>query len=220
MSSDPLAASAATGFPRFLSMRPAAATAFIGLLFAALSAAFIGLGLTPRHDAIEGLDRAGGKRFVFLEKAEGPRALPPMPKSSPSQPPRYFKLNLHDYLTLTKRGAPRFPPERGFRADRLRFGPNRLDAAIRSPADGYLYFSDGYSRHWKAFLDARQVPIFIANVAFKAIRVSKGRHQVEFIYDPRAIRHSMIASLIGVFLAAAVAVAAFLGPRFKAAASS
>ncbi len=52
MSSDPSAASAATGFPRFLSMRPAAATAFIGLLFAALSAAFIGFGLTPRHDAI------------------------------------------------------------------------------------------------------------------------------------------------------------------------
>ncbi|MEI8175838.1 MAG: YfhO family protein [Candidatus Omnitrophota bacterium] len=64
------------------------------------------------------------------------------------------------------------------------YDPNRLALSYASSIPGFLYFSDGYDRYWRAALEGKGVAVLKANGAFKAIKVPAGTHQVEFRYDP------------------------------------
>jgi hypothetical protein len=173
-----------------------------------------GVPVASSYEAIRGLNQTslaeeGGK--LFIERSLRPRLAPPPPEESPEflGPgfyPRKDREELRIKKSLRKPSFRRAPPAPGFLATPLFSDPNTLVANVMVPEDGYLYFSDGYSRHWKAFLDGRPVPIYIANAAFKAIEASKGRHHVEFLYDPAWIRRSMGASLAGTLLSAFVAL--------------
>jgi hypothetical protein len=82
-----------------------------------------------------------------------------------------WKVNHYDYQTL------------------------HLSATLKE--NGYLYWADGYDRHWQAFVDDRPVPILRANLVAKAVPVPAGAHQVRFVYFPRlyAISSSMFLSM-------------------------
>jgi len=60
---------------------------------------------------------------------------------------------------------------------------DRVVFQIDAPHDGFLYYSDGYSKYWSAKLDGQPVEIRKANIAFKAVRVPRGKHVVEFNYS-------------------------------------
>ena len=84
---------------------------------------------------------------------------------------------------------------------------NTLDLTISTEQSGYLSWSDGYDRYWKAYIGDLEVPVLRANINFKAIQLTPGRYQVRFVYDPPWYRMSIL-----VFLGTqiAVAVIAFL----------
>ena len=92
---------------------------------------------------------------------------------------------------------------------------NNLSVIIETFEDGYFYFGDGYSKHWKAFLDDQEVKIEKTNINFKSVYVPKGKHSLFFIYDPVYFRYSVYASLVGsVFAIALVGLYLSLGrPR-------
>lgn len=66
----------------------------------------------------------------------------------------------------------------------LTFSPNKVDFIVRnlSKYDGYLSYADSYHPHWKAYRDGKQIPIWIANGGFKAVRVPPGIHRINFRY--------------------------------------
>ena len=68
--------------------------------------------------------------------------------------------------------------------DIIGFNPNRLSVNIEAAENGYFYFGDGYSKHWKVFLNSKEVKIYKTNVNFKSVYVPKGKHRVDFVYDP------------------------------------
>ena len=41
--------------------------------------------------------------------------------------------------------------------DIIGFNPNRLSVNIEAAENGYFYFGDGYSKHWKVFLNSKEV---------------------------------------------------------------
>lgn len=64
------------------------------------------------------------------------------------------------------------------------FDNNRLRLLIDAKESGFLYYSDGYDRNWRCFVDGEQQPIRRANIAFKAVFIPEGRHSVLFVYRP------------------------------------
>lgn len=95
------------------------------------------------------------------------------------------------------------------------FTSNSLTLKITNNVDGYLYYNDGWSRHWRAYDNGRETAIVPANYNFKAVYLEKGGHTLSFVYDPKSYRYAVIMYYIG--LAAALAVMSLCtfarGPR-------
>ncbi|MBI5234521.1 MAG: YfhO family protein [Deltaproteobacteria bacterium] len=64
------------------------------------------------------------------------------------------------------------------------FSPNRLKIEVSAATDSILYYSDGYDKNWRVYIDGKKDRIYKANLAFKAAAVPSGRHIVEFVYWP------------------------------------
>ncbi len=65
------------------------------------------------------------------------------------------------------------------------YSENSID--IEAEADGacYLVLLDRYDEDWNAYVDGEETEIFKANYMFKAIKLDKGNHEIEFRYEPR-----------------------------------
>lgn len=65
---------------------------------------------------------------------------------------------------------------------------NRVVIEAGAPADGaYLLLLDSYSPDWQVSVDGRPADMVRANGLFRAVRLTPGRHLVEFVYRPRAL---------------------------------
>lgn len=73
----------------------------------------------------------------------------------------------------------------------VNYNSNLLEAEINVREDGILYYADGYDEHWHAYLDKREIPIYRANLNFKAVFVPQGNHRICFEYDPWLYRYSL-----------------------------
>jgi uncharacterized membrane protein YfhO len=86
------------------------------------------------------------------------------------------------------------------RADRV-----RLRAALQREA--YVVLLEGHARGWRVTVDGAPQPLLQANLAFRAVRVAAGTHDVVFAYRPRG-------AMVGVVVSAlALAAAVVLGRR-------
>jgi hypothetical protein len=72
--------------------------------------------------------------------------------------------------------------------------PNRVQAAVDFPQDGYLVLADANYPGWSAFLDGGRVPLLQADYAIRAVRVPAGKHTVEFRYQPLSFWGGLILS--------------------------
>ena len=66
------------------------------------------------------------------------------------------------------------------------------------PEGGYLLFLDSYSEDWQAIVDGQQAAIARADGLWRAVRLSPGRHRVEFLYRPRALAIGAAISFSGI----------------------
>lgn len=57
---------------------------------------------------------------------------------------------------------------------------NEVAFLVNTSHSGFLVYADTYHPGWKAFLDGDPVPVYEANLAFKAVYVPKGQHLVRF----------------------------------------
>lgn len=55
---------------------------------------------------------------------------------------------------------------------------------IEAPTDGYVVLNDMWHPWWRANIDGQAVPVLRADVLFRAVAVTKGRHVVRFTYHP------------------------------------
>jgi hypothetical protein len=82
------------------------------------------------------------------------------------------------------------------RADRV-----RLQCDASTPA--LLVLVDTYDPGWRARVDGEPAPILRANVAFRAVPVPAGRHEVEMVYRPRSVTLGLLTSGAAILLLAA-----------------
>lgn len=57
-----------------------------------------------------------------------------------------------------------------------------MKATIKKP--GILYWADGYDNNWHAYINGKEVPIYRANINFKAINIQAGTNNISFTYKP------------------------------------
>jgi Bacterial membrane protein YfhO len=108
-------------------------------------------------------------------------------------------FRMHDEVVLSR--EPLAAPPRSFAADSrgavsageqgssriVSWRPDFVRIEAEAAADGYLVLVDTYDPEWRATVDGRAAPIVRANVAFRAVAVSRGHHTVDFQYRPRSV---------------------------------
>ncbi len=81
-----------------------------------------------------------------------------------------------------------------------------LEADLSEP--GFVVLVDSYDPGWQAWSDGRPIRVLRANTAFRAVQVPGGRHRIEFVYRPWAVRVGLV--LAGISLASTVAALVLL----------
>jgi len=125
-------------------------------------------------------------------------------------------------LTLTQKGFnherkvlfeenpphPYLLPEEGEgRIGRVEFlseSNNKLSLRVEAETESILVLSDTFYPGWKAFVNGKEEKILRANYNFRAVPLSKGVHQVEFVYAPLSFTLGAGLSIIGIISCAII----------------
>ena len=59
---------------------------------------------------------------------------------------------------------------------------------VRARGPGVLVLTDAYHRGWRAYLDGREVAVYLANFVARGVGLPPGEHTIEFIFDPLSWR--------------------------------
>ncbi|MBI3932200.1 MAG: YfhO family protein [Acidobacteria bacterium] len=88
------------------------------------------------------------------------------------------------------------PPPASFRGAvrLLALKPDRVTLEADLESDGLVVLADAFDPGWRASVDGRDVPLLRANLAFRAVAVSAGRHVVEMAYRPRSVAAGLLLS--------------------------
>jgi len=75
---------------------------------------------------------------------------------------------------------------------------NRLKLGVRAAENSFLVLSDTYFPGIKAYVNGKEKKIYRANYAFRAIPLTAGTHEVEFIYDPLSFKVGTIITFLAI----------------------
>ncbi len=71
-----------------------------------------------------------------------------------------------------------------------------LKAQIKANTDGILTLAENYYPGWKAYIDSKQVDLFRSNFLYKGLYYPKGKHLIEYKYQPASLKIGIIVSLL------------------------
>jgi len=106
-------------------------------------------------------------------------------------------FDIHESITVNKR--PTFIPNKNSgngKAYIVEDSNEFIHIAVKTDTDALLLLTDNYAEGWEAFIDGKPVEILRANVAFKAVEVPRGRHDVVFRYNQPGLKTGILVSLI------------------------
>ncbi|MEK7518272.1 MAG: YfhO family protein, partial [Patescibacteria group bacterium] len=72
---------------------------------------------------------------------------------------------------------------------------NSITLSVNTDRPKILVLSETYYPGWKAYVDGQEKKILKANFAFRAIPLSAGQHEIEFIYDPWTFKIGLYITL-------------------------
>jgi hypothetical protein len=78
----------------------------------------------------------------------------------------------------------------------VRYEPDQVVLQVRADRAGLLVASEVWHPGWKARVDGVETPVWRANVAFRAVEVPVGEHEVSFRYESPAYRTGAVLSVL------------------------
>ncbi len=91
-------------------------------------------------------------------------------------------------------------PDGGDAVARVTDGLDRVVLKTRSASPALLVLLDTYAEGWRAEVDGRPAPVHPANLAFRAVEVPAGVHEVAFRYAPDSVRWGETLSALGLLV--------------------
>jgi hypothetical protein len=73
---------------------------------------------------------------------------------------------------------------------------DRIDVLTEAESPGYLVVTETFDRGWQVRVDDEPGELRTGNLLFCAVRVPEGRHRVELVYRPDAVRWGAVASAL------------------------
>lgn len=86
------------------------------------------------------------------------------------------------------------------RIGNVNWSPHRVRVEAEAEDAAWLVFSQAHYHPWRVMVDGTEGTIWRANVAFQAVELAPGRHQVELVYRDDAFRFGCLMSLGGLVL--------------------
>jgi hypothetical protein len=81
-------------------------------------------------------------------------------------------------------------------AEITRYDPNHVTVLASTTTDGFLFLSESHDAGWRAYVDGVQTEVYRADYAFRAVYLTAGQHEVEFVYTPRSFGLGLVISLL------------------------
>ncbi len=78
----------------------------------------------------------------------------------------------------------------------LAFGPSHLRINISAPEDGVVVVTQNDARGWRVTVDGKHSEKQIANGVFRAVRVPRGEHDIQWSYRPSSLMAGVAVSLL------------------------
>lgn len=101
------------------------------------------------------------------------------------------------YLPESARGLVSLPTKRSnARVLSAQMTANSVEAEVEAAEPTLVVISQSYYHLWRAYVDGRATPLLRANLAFQALQVSAGKHQVALVYSDHFLKLGMAVSLI------------------------
>jgi hypothetical protein len=76
------------------------------------------------------------------------------------------------------------------------YRPERVVVETASDRSGYLVLTDAHYPGWQATVDGERVPVYRADLLFRAVALQPGEHQVIFTFRPTPHRVGIVVSLM------------------------
>jgi hypothetical protein len=112
-------------------------------------------------------------------------------------------VDLRKTLILEKSPSLKIDKDSVGQANLLSYATGKVIFKTNSSGNSLLFLSDNYYPEWRATIDGRPTELLLADYAFRAIAVPKGKHAVEFYYAPKTFELGLgiaIVGLLGLFL--------------------
>jgi hypothetical protein len=72
--------------------------------------------------------------------------------------------------------------------DWLEYRPGKIVLRTYSEKPGLIFLANNFYPGWRAFIDDQETELYRANYTFSAVQVPKGKHTLEFIYQPQSVK--------------------------------
>ncbi len=90
---------------------------------------------------------------------------------------------------------------------------DRLTIELEISSAGWLVVREYPGKGWRAFIDGEEALIYIADGIGRAVFLDRGRHRVEFKFEPRSLKAGAVVSAAFAVVALCVAVISYSGRR-------
>jgi len=149
------------------------------------------IGMKSKYDLVDEVNSVPMEKlsqYLYYEAGQSPQRKVPGAEESHLAP--FFDQSLFlrqdpmDTHELKEALRTLSPTPHAFSHNVKRFDANTLTVDVDVPEAGFIYYADGFDRHWRAYVDGKPRDIAKSFINFKSVVVPEGRHLVTFSYEP------------------------------------
>jgi len=108
------------------------------------------------------------------------------------------KFNLKDKIILEEPVSPKinFSKDNDAKVEIRKYTANKIVLRTNAKTNTFLFVSDNYYSGWKVSVDKEFGKIYRADYSFRAVLITKGKHEIVFYYYPDSFDLGLKISLI------------------------